>query len=254
MATPAPATGLRGTHHAKEVPEMTRKRIAILIAALAVTVGVGLAVNEFASAQGRGWGAGPGFGRHMGFGGGMGIGGGPLISQALALKDELKLNENQVQKLEQMRTEFYKKAQREHIEMQAIRLELQKLHLADKLDMAAAEKHIRAMEKRRTDLQIDRLKTIEQAKEVLTPEQLKQLQTLPFRGGPRFGRGGSGPGQGMGPGGGMMGPGGGMMMGPRGGMGMGQGYGMMGQGYGPGYGRGMGPGWGPQAQPPTTQQ
>ena len=230
---------------------MTRKRVAILIAALAVTVGVGLAVNEFASAQGRGWGAGPGFGRHMGFGGGMGIGGGPLISQALALKDELKLNENQVTKLEQLRTEFYQKAAKERIEMQAIRLEIQKLYLADKLDVAGVEKHLRAMEKRRTDLQIERLKAIEQAKEVLTPEQLKQLQTLPFGRGPRFGRGGFGPGQGMGPGGGMMGPRGGMM-GPGGGMGPG----MTGQGYGPGYGRGMGPGWGwgPQAQPPTTQQ
>jgi len=208
---------------------MTRKRVAILIAALAVTVGVGLAVNEFASAQGRGWGAGPGFGQHMGFGGGMGIGGGPLISQALALKDDLKLNENQVTKLEQLRTEFYQKAAKERIEMQAIRLEIQKLYLADKLDVAGVEKHLRAMEKRRTDLQIERLKAIEQAKEVLTPEQLKQLQTLPFGRGPRFGRGGFGPGQGMGPGGGMMGPGGGM---------------------GPGWG------WGTEtpAAPPTTQQ
>jgi Spy/CpxP family protein refolding chaperone len=222
---------------------MTRKRVAIIIVALAVTVGVGLAVNEFASAQGRGWGAGPGFfGGGPGFGGHMGIGGGPLISRALALKNELKLNENQVTKLEQLRTDFYKKAANERIEMQALRLELQKLYLADKLDVAAAEKQLRAIEKKRTDLQIERLKAIEQAKEVLTPEQLKQLETYGF--GSRFGRGGFGPG-------GMMGPGGGMM-GPRGGMGPG----MMGQGYGRGWGMGPGWGWGTQtpAAPPTQQQ
>jgi len=194
---------------------MTRKRIAIIIAAAALTVGAGLAANEYASAQG--WGGGPGFHRggptmrgHM-MGGMMGghMMSGPIISRALAMKDELKLTADQVKKLEQLRDGFYQKAARERIEMQSTGLELQKLHLADKLDVAAAERLIRAMEKKRADMRIERLKTIEQGKAILTSEQLKQLQAASFGPGVRMGRGGSGPGQGFGPGrgAGMMGPG-----------------------------------------------
>ena len=79
---------------------MTRKRIAVIIAALAIVAGAGLAMNEFAGAGGWGpggpptfFGGGPGFGSHMGFGGV------PIIPQALALRKELKLNEDQVKKL-----------------------------------------------------------------------------------------------------------------------------------------------------------
>ena len=205
---------------------MTRKRITIAAAALIAAAGIGLAA--YASAQGGGpgfYGGGPGFGRHMG------MGGGPLISRALALKDDLKLNQNQVERLEKLRADFYKKAARERIEMQALHLDLQKLHLQDKVDTAAAERLIRALEKKRGDMQIERLKAIEEAKTLLTPGQLEKLQTTGF-----------GRGMGMGPG--MMGPG---MMGP--------GAGMM----GPGQGRGMGPGmmgggWGGQTTAETPAQ
>ena len=90
--------------------------------------------------------------------------------------------------------------------MQTLRLDLQKLYLQDKRDAAAVEKQIRAIQGKQAEFQKDFLKATGQAKELLTPEQVKKLETYGF--GPRAGRGGYGPPAGM--------------MGPRWGMGYGR--------------------------------
>jgi len=183
------------------------------------------------------------FGPGMMGGGFMGhhpFGARPLISYALALRDELKLTDEQVKKLEDLRDAFARKAIRERAEIQTLGLDLRRALSAEKVDIAEVEKQIRAIEKKRADLRIERLKAIEAGKAVLTAEQLKQLRghaASPLGPGRRMSRPDFGPGEGM--------------MGPRFGMGPGGGHGMMGM-MGPGSGMGPGEGAEQEAEPPSA--
>ena len=102
----------------------------------------------------------------------------PIISLALRFKEDLKLSEEQVKKLDDLRAGFYRRRIGERAGLRTLRFDLRRVLKEDKIDMARAEEHIRAIAKKRGDLTLDRIATIEKGKTILTAEQLKNLKDL----------------------------------------------------------------------------
>ena len=113
----------------------------------------------------------------------------PLVSIALRNHEELKLTDDQVKRLKDIRDAFSKKAVKEGADMKARGIDLRRALDAEKLDLAEVEKKIREISKMRVDLRIARLKAIQEGKSVLSDDQQKQLSKIarkrPGRG-PRF--------------------------------------------------------------------
>jgi Spy/CpxP family protein refolding chaperone len=102
----------------------------------------------------------------------------PYISIALRFRDEIKLSDEQVTKLTDLRDKFYRDMIGERATMRTMRFDLRKLLKADKVDIKSAEKQINALSGKRAELRIKRIHAIEQGKAILTGEQYKSLQTL----------------------------------------------------------------------------
>lgn len=124
--------------------------------------------------------------------GGMMMGGGataerPWITLALQQRDQLGLTADQVTRLESLRAEFQNEAIRRSADLQIAETELEQLLQAEPVDLAKVEATLRQLESLRADLRLSRIKTIEQGKAVLTPEQRKKLASL----GPRAAAGSS---------------------------------------------------------------
>lgn len=107
----------------------------------------------------------------------------PLITLMLWHARDLSLTPEQVRALETLRGDFPRKADRQVAELQRIELELQGLLSREQVDLAQVETRVRKTEGLRTDLRLDRIKTVEKAKATLTPEQWRKLLPL-LRGGP----------------------------------------------------------------------
>ena len=102
----------------------------------------------------------------------------PLVSIALRNHEELKLTDDQVKRLKDIRDAFSKKAVKERAEMKTRRIDLKRALDNEKLDLADAEKKIREISKMRVDLRIARLKAIQDGKSVLNDDQQKQLSKI----------------------------------------------------------------------------
>lgn len=107
----------------------------------------------------------------------------PLITLMLWHARDLSLTPEQVRALEILRGDFQRKADLQVAELQRIELELQGLLGREQVDLAQVETRVRRTEALRTDLRLDRIKTVEKAKATLTPEQWRKLLPL-IRGGP----------------------------------------------------------------------
>jgi Spy/CpxP family protein refolding chaperone len=99
----------------------------------------------------------------------------PLISIMLSHRDELGLSVAQVQELERLRGEFQKQAIKHDAALRVAEMDLTALLTKDTVDMATAEAKVREIERLRADLRLDRIRTIEQGKALLTPEQRGKL-------------------------------------------------------------------------------
>ena len=102
----------------------------------------------------------------------------PLVSIALRNHEALKLTDDQVKRLKDIRDAFSKKAVKEGAEMKSLRIDLRRALDAEKLDIADVEKKIREISKMRVDLRIARLKAIQEGKSVLNDEQQKELSKI----------------------------------------------------------------------------
>ena len=102
----------------------------------------------------------------------------PLVSIALRNHEELKLTDDQVKRLKDIRDAFSKKAVKERADMKALRIDLRRALDAEKLDLADVEKKIREISSMRVDLRIARLKAIQDGKAVLNDDQQKQLSKI----------------------------------------------------------------------------
>jgi Spy/CpxP family protein refolding chaperone len=99
----------------------------------------------------------------------------PLISLMLNYKDYLRLSPEQVKKLEQLRDNFQRQSIRHDADTRILEVDIAELLDQPNVDVAKVEAKIRAVEKLRADLRIGRIRAVEQAKAVLTPEQRKKF-------------------------------------------------------------------------------
>ena len=127
-------------------------------------------------------------GQHLRQGPGVGLPGGPpaptaaverpLISLMLDHRDELALTPEQASRLEKLRQDFARESIRRDADIRIAEMDLAALLDQPALDMAKVEAKIRELARLRADLRIERIRTIEQGRAVLTPEQRTKLQGL----------------------------------------------------------------------------
>lgn len=102
----------------------------------------------------------------------------PLISFMLDHRDQLALTPEQVTRLDALRTDFARESIRREADIRVAELDLQTLLAAERLDMPKVEAKIRELATRRAELRIERLRTIEQGRAVLSSEQRTKLQAM----------------------------------------------------------------------------
>lgn len=102
----------------------------------------------------------------------------PLISIMLRNRERLGLSAEQVNKLEQLRTDFEKASIRHEADLRIAEMDLRALLEAPAVDMKRVESKVREIERSRADLRLARIRTIESGKEQLDPEQRNKLQEL----------------------------------------------------------------------------
>ncbi|HEX5606300.1 MAG TPA: periplasmic heavy metal sensor [Candidatus Binatia bacterium] len=113
----------------------------------------------------------------------------PAISEMLSRKEALGLSPDQVKKIEQLRDNFERLSIRNNAELRIVELDIAGLLDNPAVDVAKVEAKVREAEKLRADLRIARIKVIEQAKAVLTPEQRKKFYDTVESRSPRAARG-----------------------------------------------------------------
>jgi Spy/CpxP family protein refolding chaperone len=93
-------------------------------------------------------------------------------------REELQLTPEQIQKLEALRSGFRKGAVKRSADLQVAELELKELLRTDPVDMAKVESQVKRIEALRGEQRLTRIKTIEEGKALLVPEQREKLNTL----------------------------------------------------------------------------
>jgi hypothetical protein len=99
----------------------------------------------------------------------------PMITLILSYRDYLGLSPEQVKKLEQLRDNFQRQSIRNDADVRIIEVDIAALLDNPTVDVAKVEPKIREAEKLRADLRVARVRTVEQAKTVLTAEQRKKF-------------------------------------------------------------------------------
>jgi Spy/CpxP family protein refolding chaperone len=100
----------------------------------------------------------------------------PLITIMLHHRSELALSPEQVSRLEALRGEFAREAIRRDADIRIAEMDLAALLAQEPADLAKVEAKVREVAQLRADLRIARLRTIEQGRTLLTPEQRTRLQ------------------------------------------------------------------------------
>lgn len=102
----------------------------------------------------------------------------PLITLMLRHREELGLSPEQVQGLERLRAAFQREAIRRDADLRLAEMDLATLLDTEPADLAQVEAKLQEIERGRTELRLARIRTIEQGKALLTPEQRGKLRTL----------------------------------------------------------------------------
>jgi Spy/CpxP family protein refolding chaperone len=102
----------------------------------------------------------------------------PLISIMLQHRADLGLTPEQVTRLEGLRDGFAREAIRRDADIRIAELDLGALLEQDPLDMTKVEAKVRELAQLQADLRVARLRTIEQGKALLTPDQKTRLQAV----------------------------------------------------------------------------
>jgi hypothetical protein len=102
----------------------------------------------------------------------------PLVSIMLSHRDDLALTPAQVQALERLRADFQKEAIRADADLRVAEMDLGQLLSAEPADLTAVEAKIREIEKRRADLRVARVRTIESGRALLSVDQREKLRAL----------------------------------------------------------------------------
>jgi Spy/CpxP family protein refolding chaperone len=102
----------------------------------------------------------------------------PLITFMLEHRAELGLGPEQVTRLEGLRSDFARESIRRDADIRIAELDLAALLEREPLDLPKVEAKIREVARLHADLRVERIRTIEQGRAVLTPEQRAKLQAL----------------------------------------------------------------------------
>jgi Heavy-metal resistance len=102
----------------------------------------------------------------------------PLISIMLRNREKLGLSDDQVRRMEQLRTNYEKESIRRDADIRVAEMDLDALVDAPSVDMVKVEAKVREIEKLHGDLRLARIRAIEKGKELLTPDQRKKLREL----------------------------------------------------------------------------
>jgi hypothetical protein len=110
----------------------------------------------------------------------------PLISFMLARREELELSRKQVQELEQLRHDYQREVIRSEADLRIAEIDLEKLLKDDPIDLDQVKAKLQEIERVRADDRFRRIRTIEQGKALLSPEQREKLDTLAMSEQPQF--------------------------------------------------------------------
>ena len=110
---------------------------------------------------------------HSGFGGSA-----PLISLALKHKRELNLSGDQINQLEQIRSDYQNQAAPLHQQVRDIDKQIAGLLQQTPADLVTVKSKIQEAEQFRSELRYLRVEALDNGKSVLSPEQRDQLKTL----------------------------------------------------------------------------
>jgi Spy/CpxP family protein refolding chaperone len=102
----------------------------------------------------------------------------PLITFMLDHRAELGLGPEQVARLEGLRSDFARESIRRDADIRIAELDLSALFEQEPLDLPKVEAKIREVARLGADLRVERIRTIEQGRALLTPEQRAKLQAL----------------------------------------------------------------------------
>lgn len=102
----------------------------------------------------------------------------PLITFMLEHKKELSLSADQVRSLEAIRSDFQREAAQRITEIEAVEKELDGLLTQAPVDLTRVEETLRKIEGLRVALRLDRIKTIDQGRALLSTDQENRLQAL----------------------------------------------------------------------------
>ena len=93
----------------------------------------------------------------------------------LCCKDELKLSDKQVEAIKSIKMGFVKSRIKMEADLQIAHLELKALMDEDKASMKEIEAKLRSVEKLKVDMKLSHIKTVREAKALLTPEQKEKM-------------------------------------------------------------------------------
>ncbi len=102
----------------------------------------------------------------------------PIITLMLRHRDKLGLSNDQVKKIEQIKTDFQKESIRRDADLRIAELDLDGLLEAPTVELSKVESKIREIERLRGDIRLARIRAIAKGKEQLTAEQRKKLEEL----------------------------------------------------------------------------
>jgi hypothetical protein len=102
----------------------------------------------------------------------------PLISIMLHYRHDLELSPQQVHDLEELRDRYLREGVRYDADLRIAEMELERLLKADLVDLEQVKVKLQEIEHLKTEIRFSRIRTIEQGKELLSPEQYEKLQSL----------------------------------------------------------------------------
>ena len=102
----------------------------------------------------------------------------PVITLMLRHRHELDLSLQQVQDLENLRDGYQREVIRYESDIRIARMDLQRLLKADTVNLEQVQVKLQEIEHLRTEIQLGRIRAIEQGKALLSPEQREKLSAL----------------------------------------------------------------------------
>jgi Spy/CpxP family protein refolding chaperone len=148
---------------------------SVVFLAIIVIMMMAFTVDSHAAACGTGMGRGAGM-----CGGCMGMyGERPMMGRGMMMHiQQLGLDDNQTAKFKSIHLKMKRESIQREAQVRIAELELKELLDKDPVDMKAAEAKVRQIESLRAELKILHLRTHEEVKGILTPEQRKKLDTF----------------------------------------------------------------------------